>query len=247
MPSACAGTVVRSWVELTNMVPVPNAPPKETVAFDWKFDPKTLATMPPAPVDVSGETTEGAGGGAIAVKEKPADKLRIRSIRHPDRKIESHVPVGVTPIGHSGGDELGIRNDDGNVVVGDDRGRPYRDVHDIAGDRADFDAVADFDGAFDEKDEPADEIIGDVLQAEADPDAEGSGQDRHGTQVDAGRLEDHDQADGNDDVADDCADRQSDSQFHAALGEEACDDPDLQPAGDGEEEKNENDQYNERP
>lgn len=181
------------------------------------------------------------------LKEKPADKLRIRSIRYPDRKIESHVPVGVTPIGHYGGDELGIRNDDGDVVVGDNRSGPQCDIDDIAGDRADFDAIADFDGAFDEKEEPADEIIGDVLQAEADPDAEGSGQDRHGTQVDTGRLENYDQADGNDDVADDHADRQSDSQLHAASGEESCDDPNLQPAGNGEEEKNENDEYNERP
>ena len=66
---------------------------------------------------------------------------------------------------------------------------------------------------------------GDVRQSEVE--AEGAGQDRHGAQVDAGRLEDHDQADGNDDIADDRAGLSTDSQIHAALGEEAGDDPDL--------------------
>ncbi len=80
------------------------------------------------------------------LKKKPADKFRIRSIGHPHRKIESHVPVGVTPIGHTGRDELRIRHDDGDVVVCDDRGRAQRNIHDIAGDWADFNAVADFDG-----------------------------------------------------------------------------------------------------
>jgi hypothetical protein len=86
---------------------------------------------------------------------------------------------------------------------------------------------------------------GDVLQSEIE--AEDAGQDRHGGQVDAGRLEDHDQADGDDDIADDRAGLSTDPQIHADLGERAGDGPDLQPAGNGEQKNNENDQYNECP
>ncbi|MEP6934199.1 MAG: hypothetical protein ABI988_09710 [Nitrospirota bacterium] len=86
---------------------------------------------------------------------------------------------------------------------------------------------------------------GDVLQSEVE--AEGAGQGRHGAPVDAGRLEDPDEADGNDDIADDRAGLSTDPQIHADLGEEAGDDPDLQLAGDGEQKNNESDQYNERP
>jgi hypothetical protein len=58
------------------------------------------------------------------LEEQPLDQFRIRPIRHPDRKIESHVPVHIAPVGHSAGHEVGVRNDDGDVVVGDDGRRP---------------------------------------------------------------------------------------------------------------------------
>ena len=47
-PAVFAGVVAVIVVELTNVTPVAETPPKVTVAPFWKFDPTIVASVPPA-------------------------------------------------------------------------------------------------------------------------------------------------------------------------------------------------------
>jgi hypothetical protein len=52
----------------------------------------------------------------------------------------------------------------------------------------DFDPVSHFEGPLEEQDEAAEEVAGDVLQAEAEADTDGAHQDVERREIDAGAL-----------------------------------------------------------
>jgi hypothetical protein len=80
------------------------------------------------------------------------------------------------------------------------------DVHHVAVDGANLDAVAHLDGPLEEDDDARDEVVGDGLQAEADAHGERAGDDRERRQVDAHGLKHHEQPDGDEEVPGDGAD-----------------------------------------
>jgi len=80
-----------------------------------------------------------------------------------DRKIKADTPIRMTPVDHGFGNKLGIRNDDGNIIIGDDRRRPHGNIHHISGNIGHFNAIADLDRTFQQNNHAADEIVGDVL------------------------------------------------------------------------------------
>ena len=71
---------------------------------------------------------------------------------------------------------------------------------------ADFDAVANRNRSLRQNDETADEIAGDILQAEADTDADRAGKNGERAEMDPGVFEDDENADDEDEIADDLRD-----------------------------------------
>src|SRR4029077_19928885 len=98
------------------------------------------------------------------------------SIGDPDRDAKPHPRIAVGPVCHRRINELRVWHDHRDVVVGYDDGAPGANLLDLTGDTRDFDAIPNRDWPFRQNDQPANEIAGDVLQAKADSDANGAGE-----------------------------------------------------------------------
>jgi len=123
----------------------------------------------------------GAPGGQL-------DHLvRVGSVRDPDRDFHAALPVRQGPVGDLVGDQVRVGNDDLGAAPGADRARAHPDSPDLAPDVSHLHRVARLDGALERQDQARDEVVHHVLQAEADADRQGAGDQGEFRQVDAGR------------------------------------------------------------
>ena len=91
----------------------------------------------------------------------------------------------------------------------------------------DFDAVANRDRAFGQDDETADEIAGDILQAEADTNADRAGKNGERAEMDPGVFQNNEDADDEDEIADDLRDGVLERAVETAVDEEAIEEKTL--------------------
>src|SRR5207237_7363679 len=122
-----------------------------------------------------------------------------------------------------------------DVVVRPDHGAAGANQFHLTGHARDFDAVADCDGPFGQDDETADEIARDILQPEADPDTDRTGENRERAEMNAGVLENDEDADDEDQIADDMRDRVLQGAVQPALDQEAVEKETLCPRGKPED------------
>lgn len=179
-----------------------------------------------------GMTVKNARMRPRDLQENLTDLFGIGIVGDPHGKVEPHVAVRVTPVHDLRGDEIGVRYDNGDVVVRDDGGGARRNIDDVAVYLADFDAIADFDGAFQQQDDAADEVVGNALKAEPDSDAQRAEEDRQGAEVDPGGLEDDDQAQADDDITRNGAHRMPYAKIDVAVAEQPFNGPGLDLARD---------------
>ena len=99
-------------------------------------------------------------------------------------------------------------HDDRHLVARDDVRGAQADVLDRAERAADADEVAVPHGLLDEQDQAADEVLRDVLQAEADADGEHGRRGEQRVEPEAHRVDGPDEPDRRDRVADDLRDRE---------------------------------------
>ena len=90
------------------------------------------------------------------------------------------------PVEDAAGDQLGVRHDQAGPIEGFDLGGAHADAAHEALLVADDDAVAHLDRPFDEQDKPGHEVVDDRLQAKADADRQGAGDDSKVGDVEAG-------------------------------------------------------------
>jgi len=178
---------------------------------------------------------QGVGMAAGDLQEQGGDFVDIAAIRDADGDAEAHLGIAVAPVHHGVGDELGVGDDDGDVVVGDHGGAAGADLAHGAGHLAHFHAVADLNGPLEKEDDAADEVFRDVLEPETESDADGAREDRQGGEVDPGVLHRNDSTDDEDHVADDLGDGVLQGAVQAAVGEEAIIKEALQPGGGPED------------
>ena len=116
-------------------------------------------------------------------------------------KVEVEKDAGdgvlVRPVHEGAGYEVGVGQDDAFVVEGGDGQRAHADALDRAFVVADGDDVAVAQGALDEQQDAADEVVGNRLHAEADPDTERTGEDGEGGEVNADDAQREEEAEGN--------------------------------------------------
>ena len=91
----------------------------------------------------------------------------------------------MAPIDHGAGNQIRIRHNDTNIVAGYHRRAAQVDFGDASDRATNLDSIPNGDGLLSEDDQPADEVANDVLQAEADPDAQRSRQKCERAEVDA--------------------------------------------------------------
>ena len=104
-------------------------------------------------------------------------------------------------------------------------------------DTGDFDAIANRDRPLRENDETTDEIARDILQTEADADADRARKDRQRLEVNAGVLQDDENANDKDDVGDDLRDCVLERAIEPAMDEEAIEEKALRTRRNPEDEK----------
>jgi hypothetical protein len=158
----------------------------------------------------------------------------VAAVSHADRDAKAHRGVVVLPVDDILGNELRVRHDDGDVVVGQHLGAARADLDDVALDLVDFDAVADLDRPLEHDDQAAEEIAHHVLQAEAHADADRARQHVEGGEVDAGGLHDDQQPEEQQHVARDGG--HGVARPHVELGaRQPCVHPAAQPRSDEEQ------------
>src|SRR5580700_1609134 len=98
--------------------------------------------------------------------------LGIGPVGHPDRQLPAALRFGQGPVDHLAGDKAGVRNDDFSTLECLDRAGANPDAGDLAGVAVDFDDVIDVNRPLKLQDQAGDKIVDDVLQAEAEADAD---------------------------------------------------------------------------
>src|SRR5206468_10238791 len=130
----------------------------------------------------------------------------IASVGDTDCDAKTHSRVAVSPIRDRRIDELRVRYDHGNVVVRENDGAACADLLHLTGDTRDLHTIADGDRSFCQNDKTADEIAGDILQSKADADADRAGKNGESGKMDAGVVQDNENANNKDDITDDLRD-----------------------------------------
>ena len=133
--------------------------------------------------------------------------FHIASVGYADRNAKADPRIAIGPVRYRRIDELRVRNDRRDVVVGHyDRAARANLLH-LADDPRDFDAVANRNRPLRQNDEAADKIAGDILQTKADPNADGAGKNSERAEMNAGVFQNNKNADDEDEIADDLRDR----------------------------------------
>lgn len=98
------------------------------------------------------------------------DLLDGRTVCHADRHVRPDAAVGQRAVYHDVLKELAVRDQHLNAVEPPHAGTPCADVLDPSGIYINLDDVADPHRTLDHEDDAAEEVVEDVLRAEADPD-----------------------------------------------------------------------------
>jgi len=157
-----------------------------------------------------------AGGG----NQRIAHFVDVAAISDADWNAKTHPRIAVGPVCHRRVDELGVRDDHRDVVVGHDHGAAGPNVLNLAGDAGYFDAVAHRDGPLGQNHQTADKIARDILQTKADAHADRAGKNGQRPEMNAGIIENNKNANDENDVADDLRDRVLQRTIEPALGQE---------------------------
>ena len=138
----------------------------------------------------------------------------------------------MAPVDHVEGGKAGIRNDEVDVVVCTHRGGAGSNVHHVTVHFSDLDAIPDLDRPFEENEYSADEVVGNVLQTEADSYTHSARHQAQHGQIDLGGALEQDQEPHDDDqVLGGGRDRVADAQVHGGLVEDVVEQQAADPPG----------------
>src|SRR5690349_21340080 len=115
-----------------------------------------------------------------------AHYVDVAPIGDADGDAETNARVAISPIRNRRIDELRVRYDHGNVVVGYDNGAAGADLRHLPGDACDLDPVADGNGAFGQDNETADKVARNILKPETDADPDRAGKNSQRSQMNSG-------------------------------------------------------------
>ena len=120
-------------------------------------------------------------------KQDIHDSIGIGAISDADRDADSAQLIGKRPIHNPRTNKLAIGNDDIGAIRRAQYARAKTYFTDLTGNRPDLDVVAELDRMLKYQNETRDKIVHQVLQTEADADAESADQKRDSAKVDTRR------------------------------------------------------------
>src|SRR6266550_1592231 len=135
--------------------------------------------------------------------QRIAHFVHVAAISNTYRKTKPHTGVAIMPVGYRRIYEFRVRHNDGDIVVGHNHCTPRADLTNCAQDACYFDTISNRDRSFRQDDQTADEITGDILQAKSDTDANRASKNRQCGEMDASVLQNKENANHQNDVADD--------------------------------------------
>src|SRR5438094_4931797 len=127
--------------------------------------------------------------------------VHVAAISHAYRKTKPDARIAIMPVGHRRIDKFRVRHDHGNIVARQNNRAARANLLHSADDARHFHAVPDRDRSLRQNDQTADEIAGDVLQAESDAYANCACKNRQRSQMNTRVLQDNENANYKDDVA----------------------------------------------
>src|SRR2546430_35425 len=125
----------------------------------------------------------------------------VAAVCHAYGQTKPHPFITVMPVPHRRVDKLRVRHDHSDVVARQNNGAACADLLHSTYDARHFHAVPDRDRSLRQNDQTADEITGDVLQAETDAYANCACKNRQRSQMNTRVLQDNENANHEDDVA----------------------------------------------
>jgi len=147
--------------------------------------------------------------------------VQIASVGDTDWDAKTHSRVAVSPIRDRRIDELRVWHDHGDVVIGENDGAARANLLHLTGDTRNLDTIADGDRSFCQNDQAANEIAGNILQPKADADTDRAGKNGESGKVNAGVVQNYENANNQDDIADDLRDGVLQGPIQTAVYEEA--------------------------
>src|SRR4030095_13912861 len=142
-------------------------------------------------------------GMALGHLGEPLQHLvRSAPVGDVDWNVETTPIIRRRPVRDALSHELRVRHDDLRALPCAHRGGPDADPSHLALNLADLDGVAHAHRSLEEQYQARNEVVDDVLQAEADADAEGAAEHRDPIEIDAQSKEGQDEPDRDDRVLD---------------------------------------------
>ena len=169
-----------------------------------------------------------AGAGIFDDARHRADRLlelrlqgaHVAAVGHQHVRLDQHARIGERRVLDPGRDQRLVGNDRLAAAERADQGVARADVGDPAFEGVDLDHVADAQAPLGEDDEAADVVGGDLLQPEAQADADRAAEEREGGEIDAHGRQREQEAEEEQQHADDVRGDLAQRQIVAAAGRE---------------------------
>src|SRR5205823_7005845 len=143
----------------------------------------------------------------------------IAAVGDADRYAKPHPRIAISPVGYRRVDKFRVWHNHRDVVVrANDRAASANLLH-LTRNTRDFDAVTDGDWSFGQNYQTTDKITGDILQAKADAHANRARENRQRAQVNAGILQDNQNANYQHDIANDLGNGVLEGTIQSAIDE----------------------------
>src|SRR6476661_5458319 len=160
--------------------------------------------------------------------------VHVAAVSHAHRKTKPHTWIAVLPVGYRQIYKFRVRYNDGDIVVRHNYRTPRADLPNCPQDARYFDAVSNRDRPLRQYDQTADEITGDILQAESDTDANCTSKNRQCGKMDTSVLQNKENANHQHDVADDLGNGVLQRPIEPALRKQPIEEKTFRPGGDPE-------------
>src|SRR5436190_16932221 len=147
--------------------------------------------------------------------------IHVAAISYSNWQPKTHPRIAVCPVCDRRIDELLIRHDHGDAVVGHDNRAARPNLLYLAGNPRDFNAIADGDRPLGKNEQAADEIACDVFQTKPHTHANRASEYRQCSEMDAGIIQNDDYPDNQNGVADDLRNGVLQSPIESAFDQEA--------------------------
>jgi len=149
------------------------------------------------------------------------DQSYVAPVGHTHWDAKAYLWITVGPVRHGRVDKLLVRDNRRDVVVRDDHSTACANFRHLSGHARDLHSISNGDWSLRQNDQAADKVARDVLQTKTDADADRARENGQRLEMNAGVLQDNEDADDEDDVRCDLRDGVLQRAIKPAVDEKA--------------------------